>query len=146
MLLSGCGSEKIEETEEVDPSAVETTMIDDTEYDVISTEEELRSIGGTLPLSGNYVLGNDITLTEEWTPLGSEDEPFTGRFEGNGYVIRDLKVNGKEADQGFFRASDGARIHDLILEDTEISAVNFFPIVRNAVDTEIEGCQVDQKS
>lgn len=57
-------------------------MIDGREYSVISTEEELRSIGRTLPLSGNYVLGNDITLTKEMTPLGSEDEPFTGRFEG----------------------------------------------------------------
>ena len=59
-------------------------------------------------------------------------------------MIRDLKVNGKDADQGFFRASDGAAIHELVLEDTEISSVNFFPIVGNAVDTEIEGGQVDQ--
>ena len=144
ILLSGCSSEKAEETGAVSRSDVETTMIDGREYSVISTEEELRSIGRTLPLSGNYVLGNDITLTKEWTPLGSEDDHFTGRFEGDGYVIRDLKVNGKDTDQGFFRASDGAAIHELVLEDTEISSVKFFPIVGNAVDTEIEGCQVDQ--
>ena len=50
ILLSGCSSEKTEETGAVSRSDVETIMIDGREYSVISTEEELRSIGRTLPL------------------------------------------------------------------------------------------------
>lgn len=35
----------------------------------------------------------DITLTETWTPIGTEDAPFKGTFDGQGYTIIDLKID-----------------------------------------------------
>ena len=36
----------------------------------------------THPLSGNYLLANDITLTD-WLPIGDQENPFIGVFDGN---------------------------------------------------------------
>ena len=59
-------------------------------------------------LSGNYTLMNDLDSTtagyEElasetanggkgWEPIGTDTEPFTGTFDGQGYEIRDLFIN-----------------------------------------------------
>lgn len=38
------------------------------------------------------VLMRDIELTEDWTPLGTTDEPFNGTFDGNNCTISGLKV------------------------------------------------------
>jgi hypothetical protein len=40
----------------------------------------------THPLSGTYLLANDITL-DNWLPIGDEENPFTGVFDGNGSKI-----------------------------------------------------------
>ncbi|MCL1931785.1 MAG: hypothetical protein FWF55_08210 [Treponema sp.] len=50
----------------------------------IRSLEDMAKIGVevTHPLSGNYLLMNDITL-ENWTPIGDEENPFTGVFDGN---------------------------------------------------------------
>lgn len=72
--------------------SMQTTIIDDKEYYLVTTENELVSIGSSYPLSGNYILDNDITLTDEWQPIGNENEPFTGIFDGNDYTIYNLTV------------------------------------------------------
>ena len=41
-----------------------------------------------------YILANNITLSGPFTPIGTEEAPFTGGFDGNGYSIYGLNVNG----------------------------------------------------
>lgn len=74
----------------------------------IYTEEELRNI----ELDGNYILMNDIVLTEEWDPIGTseiedengvllrEAEPFNGVFDGNGYTISNVQYEDTDVDSG----------------------------------------------
>ena len=38
-------------------------------------------------------LVKDITLTETWTPIGTEDAPFKGTFDGQGHTITDLNIS-----------------------------------------------------
>ncbi len=46
-------------------------------------------------LDGDYYLENDIDMTGfNFTPVGSSGSPFTGTFDGRGYEIRRLSVNG----------------------------------------------------
>lgn len=63
----------------------------------ISTQADLAKIGVDVayPLSGEYLLINDITLTGQWTPIAPAafvndipilDNKFTGTFDGNGKV------------------------------------------------------------
>ena len=59
-------------------------------------------------LNGNHILLNDLDSTTPgyaelasptanggtgWQPIGTQDNPFTGTFDGQGYEIRDLYIN-----------------------------------------------------
>lgn len=129
---------------------MQTTIIDDKEYYLVTTENELVSIGRSYPLSGNYILDNDITLTDEWQPIGNENEPFTGIFDGNDYTIYNLTVTKRYDNMSFFGACDGAVINKLvvenahILEDDHINIGSGFAIVGYAKDTEVTGSSIIQ--
>ena len=42
----------------------------------------------------HFALSNDIDLKRQnWTPIGNEDSPFMGNFNGDGHVIKGLKVS-----------------------------------------------------
>lgn len=148
ILSSGCGVQTTPQASTQDSAGpvLETTTVDNEEYYVLTTEDDLQAIGKQYPLSGNYILDNDITLSDEWTPIGSPDEPFTGIFDGNGYIIDNLTVTKKTDDMGFFGAAKGAIIRDVILENANIDVLSFFPIVHDAEDTEIIGCSINDES
>jgi len=77
----------------------------------IRTMTELAAIKDSL--DKQYVLANDITVSGEWTPVGSEAIPFTGKFYGNGHTIT---VSNNFADAmytGVFGSINGAEIRDL---------------------------------
>ena len=110
------------------------------------TEEDLRAIGSVYPLSGHYRLENDISLTQEWTPIGSPSHPFTGSFDGNGYTISHLTVTKEAEHMGFFGASDGANIQNILLSDVALPETVFFPIVSESVDSDIVNCSISYAS
>lgn len=127
LLSGGCGIRTTPQssTQDRDDLMLETTIVDNEEYYLITDEEDLQAIGNQYPLSGNYILDNDITLSDEWMPIGRADEPFTGIFDGNGYIIDNLTVTKKTGDMGFFGAAKGAVIKDLILENANIDVLSF---------------------
>lgn len=49
----------------------------------------------------NIFITDDTSLTNVWTPIGSESYPYNGTFNGNGYNITGVYVNG-EKNQGLF--------------------------------------------
>ncbi len=76
--------------------------------------------------SGKYRLMNDIDLASaEWTPLGTEDDPFGGTFDGNGYTLsnfnitKNIGVGESNAYVGFFGYSGGF-ISDLTFHNVGI--------------------------
>ncbi len=58
--------------------------------------------------NGKYLITNDITLTGEWTPIGTSANPFNGKFvmglddEGNTVSINNLLITGNYSESGFF--------------------------------------------
>lgn len=108
--------------------AADTTKI------YISTKEELYNV--RYNLSGTYYLKKNITFSEAdfqeggkfynngkgWLPIGTSSSPFTGKFYGNGYTIRNLKINSDVSvgyNVGFFGANSGT-ISDLAVVACEI--------------------------
>lgn len=76
----------------------------------------------------HFILCSDIDLssTKNWLPIGSEDDPFTGTFDGNGYRIFNVLINSSistsdlqagNVDIGFFGYTSGAKIINLGIED-----------------------------
>ncbi len=90
-------------------------------YVPISTEEDFQKMRDNP--SGGFVLVNDITLTENFEPIGTgstpthSGTPFTGIFEGNGKTISNLKIlKPRETYVGFFGAiGAGGEVRNLKL-------------------------------
>ena len=58
----------------------------------ITTAEELAAINNdAASLKGRYKLMNDLTV-ENWTPIGSEEKPFLGSFDGGGFTITVVSI------------------------------------------------------
>jgi hypothetical protein len=74
-------------------SAVEYVVTETIIY--IKNEQDLKNIA--LNLGASYVLKNDITLTGEWTPIGTTSKPFSGLFDGKGHSIIGLNITAKDA-------------------------------------------------
>ena len=146
MLGSGCGAQTPPQASAQDSAGplLETTAVGNEEYYLLTAEEDLQAIGKQYPLSGSYILGNDITMSDEWIPIGSPDEPFTGIFDGNGYIIYNLTATKNTDHMGFFGAAEGAVIRNVIVKDADL--VSFFPVVNYAKDTEITGCSINAES
>lgn len=85
-------------------------------YTPIYTAEDLNNIRNNL--SGKYILMNDIDLSdyENWEPIGSETQPFTGALNGDGYGIINLVSK-----SGFFDCISGALISNLVIRDCNIN-------------------------
>jgi hypothetical protein len=97
-------------------------------------------------LGGTYHLVNDIDLAgEEWVPIGLAenysdfDNMFTGTFDGQGYVIRNLTISGNVpykyaglfgyahctySGSGRYTTTNYATIKNVGLEGTNINIIN----------------------
>ena len=91
-------------------------------YTIIKTADELQAMQDNL--SGKYILMNDIDLSGyDWTPVGNSTQRFQGELNGNGYVVKNLKVGsyGAKTEVGFFGATLNATIQNLGIEDFEVA-------------------------
>jgi len=72
----------------------------DVSGNLIYSAEDLAKIGvdADYPLTGDYFLAADIDMTDypEWTPIGSDDAPFTGVFDGNNRTIKNFTLAGEQ--------------------------------------------------
>src|SRR5690606_18826435 len=85
-------------------------------------------------LGDHYTLLNDIDLAEYlsvtgggyngakgWDPIGDAAHPFTGTFNGNGHVIRNLLIDREAEDYiGLFAVASGT-IQNIGLKNVDIT-------------------------
>ena len=84
---------------------------------VISTASELAALGGTA-LSGDYRLGANIDMTNvSMTPINSLR---SGTFDGGGFAISNLSIEGSGNTGLFAELSSGGVITDLTLENCSV--------------------------
>ena len=74
--------------------------------------------------AGYFKLGNDITLTNNWIPLGSINEQFVGTLDGNGSYIKNLNIT--TTNDGYFGlfAINSGTIKNVILSSVNINVSN----------------------
>ncbi|MES2994736.1 MAG: carboxypeptidase-like regulatory domain-containing protein [Patescibacteria group bacterium] len=91
---------------------------------VVTTCAELESIGSTAAnRHANYVLGNDIDCSSipSYTPIGTANSPFTGRFDGAGYTISHLTAGSAFASYvGVFGHVYGGVVRNVHVDDADI--------------------------
>lgn len=87
-----------------DMPAMETMEFRGTTYYLVFNEAQLRSIGtGEYGMDQNYMQQADIQLSsDEWVPIGTWDNPFTGTFNGNGFEIAGFTMTDPDAERRDF--------------------------------------------
>ena len=94
----------------------------------IATEADFRAFAWSVNNGNNYA-GKTVKLTadidlegKEWTPIGSNDKPFKGTFDGQEHIISNLVVNGgSKSDQGLFGKTDSGEIKNLVVNNAKVS-------------------------
>jgi len=89
----------------------------------IKTAADLAAID----LDKQYVLANDITVSNTWTPIGASGAPFTGKFYGNGHTITfdgGSGIGGTANYRGLFGYAKDALIRDFTFEYNAASPIN----------------------
>ena len=90
---------------------------------------------GKLESNTNIVLDGDIDLSSlsltraaasNWEPIGTEEEPFTGTFDGKGHTIKNLNIVETEAKEGkafigFFGYAKNATIKNVVFENVNLN-------------------------
>ncbi|MDR0554097.1 MAG: hypothetical protein LBG76_04790 [Treponema sp.] len=98
----------------------------------IGGADELNAIrgGAEYPLNGRYIQVSDIDLASlpEWDPIGADEKPFSGKFDGGGYVIRNLQVTGSGGNSGdedvrglFGKIDEGSALMDIHVKNGAVS-------------------------
>ena len=91
----------------------------------------------------NITLTEDITLTDEWTPIGSASTPYTGTFDGGEHTITGLVVKGEDYAGLFGYVGINGKVQNLRLEDVQVSGSSNVGAVAGAnVGGAIENCTV----
>ncbi|MDR2099909.1 MAG: hypothetical protein LBP40_03650, partial [Campylobacteraceae bacterium] len=91
----------------------------------IRNETQLYNIRDDL--NGNYLLMNDISLTDEtldettgWEPVGDDGNPFTGILNGNGFKVKELYINAASIQYiGLFGYIDEGTVKNLGIETAD---------------------------
>ena len=93
----------------------------------------------------NITLNTDLNLTNmEWTPIGTESQPYTGTFDGGDHTIMELKITGSNDYVGLFgRIGSGDAVKNVILTDVSVIGGNIVGGVTGQNDGTIENCSVD---
>lgn len=98
---------------------------------VISSEADLKEFRAIVNgesetaqnASAHAALAADVTLTEEWTPAGTEAAPYTGTFDGAGHEISGLSINRPDEANGeyigLFGYIDGGVVKNLTVRTVD---------------------------
>ena len=113
----------------------------------VTSEKGLRAMaefvnGGETNI--NITLAKDITLTEVWTPIGTQNSPYTGTFDGGDHIISRLTFDQSETDYagliGYI--GNGGAVKNLTLKNVNITAARYTGAVAGRNDGTIENCSV----
>ena len=93
---------------------------------VISCAEQFKLIASSKDNMGkHYILAHDIDFTSvSYEPIGTEEIPFTGILNGNGYAIKNLKVTADNYVGLFGKIGEGGVVQNLNIENCEFKIEN----------------------
>ena len=77
--------------------------------------------GNVFYRNAHYSLLEDVELSGEWTPIGNMTYPFKGKFNGNGFTVKGMKITASNSFTGFFGYSEGT-VQNLTVTDYRINS------------------------
>ena len=107
-LVMALGVTTISWASEVENVAQTTKGNTTTQYSSLAEALNAAKDGGTVELLKN------VTLTGNWTTVGTETEPFKGTFDGKGYTITGLTIPTSDNEyMGFIGMLDGGTVKNV---------------------------------
>lgn len=120
-------------------SALPSWLVSSESVVYIYTAKELKQLADEVNAGDNksgvtYRLAKDIDLSgQEWTPIGTDKNLFSGVFDGQGHTITGLKITGESTDwyKGFFGCVNGvdggpkARVWRVKIQNAEINTKGY---------------------
>lgn len=98
----------------------------------ISTVEQLKALrdavnGGaeeSTYQTTNFILTADIDMaaSPNWEGIGTQAHPFSGSFNGNGHVIKNMTINTTTGNQGLFGYAENATLYNMHLMNPVVTA------------------------
>lgn len=94
---------------------------------LVSKSQDLTDLTvNTSDFQSYFKLVNDVNLVDVFVGIGTNDNPFKGFFDGNGFAIKNLRMNNKSfMSTGFFNFIDGATISKLSIIGANIAGTTF---------------------
>ena len=114
----------------------------------IRTLDELMAIDDSAAnLNLDYILMNDIDVSGSvsFMPIGTNSDPFTGKFDGNGYTISNITFIEPTTDYvGLFGFTDGASISNLSLKNIDLEGQDWVGgLIGYTNNTSVSQCSVE---
>ena len=116
----------------------------------VDNEKGLRNLAKLVNSNGgktliNITLTGDITLTGEWTPIGTESRPYTGNFDGGGHTITGLKIDKSGTDYvGLIGClGSGGKVQNVTLTNISVSGANCVGGIAGQNYGTVENCSVN---
>ena len=85
------------------------------------TAEDLDGVRDYLDAHFIQMADIDLSVYENWEPIGSSYVKFSGIYDGNGHEITNLTVTGENSLAGLFSAVRGATLKNINLRNVDIS-------------------------
>ncbi|MDR0863488.1 MAG: hypothetical protein LBO74_00970 [Candidatus Symbiothrix sp.] len=91
---------------------------------LIATKTDLIAIA--TDLTAEYKLTADIDLAgDDWTPIGTSDDPFTGKLYGDGHSIQNISITSGNYVGLFGALASGAIIDDVHIDGGSITGTDY---------------------
>ena len=106
------------------------TVSEDGKTYTVYTDDGLKNVAKLVNEEGktdiNITLDTDLTLTGEWTPIGTSfGNSYTGTFDGGGHTITGLTVTTNGQYAGLFGCiGSGGKVQNVVLEGVQITSDN----------------------
>lgn len=94
-------------------------------YDLAYISENISELN-----KASFVVESDIDMSviPSFAPIGGTLIPFSGKFNGNGYTISNLKINGTSK-VGLFASLNNAEIKNVVISSADVSAKGIYTAV-----------------
>lgn len=104
----------------------------------LATANDLKALStASTDWGACFVLEADIDATGISATIGDSTTPFTGTFDGNGKLVKNLSLTGTTVGEGtglFGFVGEGADIHDLGVVDATINGATFSGILAGKIN------------
>lgn len=128
-----------------DKESFEGEGTEDSPY-IIKTADNLTKLSNLVNTGNSYsgtyfILSDNIDMTGvTFNPIGNQDYPFSGYFDGEGFVIKGLSIDASSY-IGLFGYTDGATINNVGIEEADLRGWNYIGgVVGYCFNTIITNC------